>query len=629
MSVLKRNALLLSLGLLAFALFLSGAGGFFVFDSRPHLAGNTYLPAAWHDPHSLVLGIFSFSDSLFQRPLSMFSFALETALIGEVSPAQLKLTNILIHLGNGLLVYAVVMGVGRQLNPVPAAQGGWLALMATAIWVLNPLHVSSVLYAVQRMTLLSATFTLLGMWAYLHWRPRLGEPGAAATLVVALALCTLLATLAKESGLLLLPIVLLLEWLRPFRNRTDRRLGHGALALLVAGTIAGLLAPLLAPEFFARWYQGREFDVWERLLTQARVLWHYVLWFGLPLPSWLGMYHDDIALSRGLLSPWTTLAALAGWLAVLGVALALNRRAPAVAFALLLFPLGHSMESTLVPLEMVFEHRNYLPSIGLAMLLAWALGAAVAYRRRLGLALGAAVLLMQAALLGLRASYWQDEQLLAYTHFRFHPESARSLYHYANVSLRHGEAAEDEQEKKRLLLRAYGLYERLDAQDPHSWVAPVTLLYMDSRYFGGARGERWLGRLRELAGRRVSSASDSNAMGLLAGCRGAGWCERYASQVLQLLRAVQSQYPQHHRYAQLLAEFHLSGGDSDRASHWAQRAIALRPSPEAYYLAAAAAAARGDDGAVLRHMEAVQRLDGWGHYHQRIKRLLSHGSTSG
>ncbi len=48
----------------------------------------------------------------------------------------------------------------------------------------------------------------------------------------------------------------------------------------------------------------------------------------------------------------------------------LRRRYPLLLLAVLFFLVGHSMESTLIPLEMVYEHRNYLPGMLVCLALA-------------------------------------------------------------------------------------------------------------------------------------------------------------------------------------------------------------------------------------------------------------------
>ena len=79
----------------------------------------------------------------------------------------------------------------------------------------------------------------------------------------------------------------------------------------------------------------------------------------------MGLNHDDIIISKSILEPITTLFSIGGLLAVLFAAFFLRKRAPIVMFCVTWYLIGHSIESMIVPLRIAFEHRNYLPQIGI------------------------------------------------------------------------------------------------------------------------------------------------------------------------------------------------------------------------------------------------------------------------
>ncbi|MEZ5555868.1 hypothetical protein [Haliea sp.] len=149
-----------------------------------------------------------------EPPLTMVTFALQHALEGGFSARSLKLGNIVIH----LVIAGLLFLLFRALLAALVAQGklrcdpGWVAALAMGFWLLHPLHVSTVLYAVQRMAQLSTLFTVLGLLLFVRWRSRWAERGASPQEVVAAALWLLLVTvfavLSKENGALLL-------WLLP------------------------------------------------------------------------------------------------------------------------------------------------------------------------------------------------------------------------------------------------------------------------------------------------------------------------------------------------------------------------------------------------------------------------------
>lgn len=309
------------------------------------------------------------------RPLSIASFML-SAWLGGMAPWGFKAGNLALHLGNGLLVFVLLRQLARR-DPVYAPLAPVAALALTTLWLLHPLLVSTVLYTVQRMAMLSATFILLGLIAYCHGRTMLDSGrhrAGAAWLFLAVPACTLLGATAKENALLLPLFCTILElcYFRP--ALTDKRPMAARLFLLlgvVLPTITVLTLVGLHPGLVLDGYQGRSFTPPQRLLTEARVLWDYVASIVLPWGPRLSLYRDDYPVSVSLLSPPSTLVAVLAWCLAIAVAWRTRHNMPAVAAGLGLFLVGHAMESTVFPLLLYFEHRNYFPALGIL----WAAGA--------------------------------------------------------------------------------------------------------------------------------------------------------------------------------------------------------------------------------------------------------------
>ncbi|MEQ8802732.1 MAG: hypothetical protein RLP45_11910 [Haliea sp.] len=247
-----------------------------------------------------------------------------------------------------------------------------------------------------------------------------------------------------------------------------------------------------------------------------RVLWHYVGWFVLPLPGQLGFLHDDIPVSTGWFAPGTTALAAVAWVLVLAAALRAARACPWLLFGLLFFLIGQSMESSVLALEMVFEHRNYLPSVGLAIVVAGALGA-LARRlsardpRLLLLAIGLPLVL----LLGLRTYTWGDELRLAQSNARHHPDSPRGQYFLSRaLTKRHQETlAREGQAELDDLLAARAALQRMAALQPESLVAYAALYLLDARWFpGNPEQGTALDAIQARAGKPVLSASEVNGL---------------------------------------------------------------------------------------------------------------------
>lgn len=161
----------------------------------------------------------------------------------------------------------------------------------------------------------------------------------------------------------MLPIILYLMDLVLIRGLDrERMLRDAKLAALPIAIVAAITLVLISPEALLQGYANRSFTMMERLLTEPRVLLFYLSQMLLPIPARFTLIHD-IQLSTSLWQPWTTLPAILFWIgwAWLGVFLAHKR--PFVAFAMLFFLINHVVESSFLPLELIYEHRNYLPTM--------------------------------------------------------------------------------------------------------------------------------------------------------------------------------------------------------------------------------------------------------------------------
>ncbi len=358
---------------LAAALILAGicysaALGFdFQFDDEANLIKLESIS----DRASAIDFILSGTAGPLGRPLSLLTFALQADQWPQDPDAFLRV-NIAIHLLNALLLafavrqLFVIRGDGRQ----PAMLIG---CVTASIWVTLPLIATATMMVVQRMTTLSAFFMLAGLAAYAVARGLVVRAPRKGLLLMALSLTagSILAAFAKESGILLPLYVLVIESTllqRPenvsrttWRNWTVVFLWLPALIV-----IAYLVSIFNYPDHVI---QFRGFNAVERLLTQAQLLWVYLSKALVGISGRLGVYQGDVEVVRSLWSPVALLAVM-GWLVLAFGAVAWRRRYPLLALAVLWYLVGHALESSLVPLELYFEHRNYLPIVGPIMALA-------------------------------------------------------------------------------------------------------------------------------------------------------------------------------------------------------------------------------------------------------------------
>jgi hypothetical protein len=431
--------LLVLIMLLAVVVYRPGLNGPFIFDDGANIVHNTALDIKNLHLSTLKQAAFSVPSGPLMRPISMVSFALNyytTDHSGGLNPYYFKLTNLVIHLVNGIGIFiltSLVMNFYRKrfAPGLSSTHAQWLSLVVAAAWLLHPFNLTSVLYTVQRMTSLSALFSIWGLVVFLWGRTRLyeGKSGILAILAGVLLFMPL-ATLSKETGALL-PALMLVAEVSLFAFHTEkpfaRRFLIGFYAIFVVIPFVVVLTYIaLHPDWLLTGYKTRVFTLPDRLMTELRVLWFYIWQILLPSTVQMGLYHDDIVISRGLFTPVSTVLSLAGMFVLLALTYILRRKAPMFTFGVLFFLVGQLLESTVWPLEIAHEHRNYLPMYGILLVLFYYFLYPLRYANNLRLRQTVVALLIGLFAFNTysRASAWTDRYNLFQMEVEHHPDSA-------------------------------------------------------------------------------------------------------------------------------------------------------------------------------------------------------------
>jgi len=415
------------------------------------------------------------------RPLTLLTFLID-ARNWPADPYPFKVTNVILHLLNGALLAWVLWKLGRilatsgdarkplpkegadrSLSPhslFPSAQTpssakvygketfgpALAALFGAGAWLLHPLFVSTTLYVVQREAMLPATFVLIGLLGWMASREARACGHfmlAGFGMVASTYLCTALAVLSKANGALLPLLLLLVEWIVLSRHPmpdaiTSRRHKRAIVVFLIipAAFVVGYLLSLI-PSAIHGTPQVRGWTVWQRLLTEPRVVTDYLRLLFIPHARSSGLFNDAFPISTDWLHPASTLPCIMLILALIGAGFALRKRHPAIALALLFYFAAQLMESGWVPLELYFEHRNYLP----AMLLFWPIGIGLTQSgllRSVRIACACVLLIGLASLTFQRSTLWGNGPNQAYIWAAINPDSSRAQTSAALYDLQSG-----------------------------------------------------------------------------------------------------------------------------------------------------------------------------------------------
>ena len=423
--------------LLAFVYSMAWSGGLH-FDDAPNLGSLAQI----ENPLDALDFISGGSSGPLGRPVALATFAFQYESWPD--PRPFLIVNTFIHLLNVIVVFLLALALAR-FGSNDQKRNAWFAFAVAVVWSSSPFLASSSLMIVQRMTTLAGLFVFLGLLGYTHgrWlmrsRPRAGTYLAIGSIVS----CTFFGVLTKENAALLPILALAIELTIIRRSQFSvPKLDTAFGTLLLGGLTLSILGYLGYRGITGSGYQGRAFDLSERLLSQARALWDYVFNLLAPNAAASSPYTDDFAISIGFTYPATTIPALLGLMAIILLAWFARKNWPFVTFGVAFFLGGHLLESTTIPLELYFPHRNYVPAFGLYFAILY--GAIMATRRpstrRLGVAGTAGYTLIALFVLSSTTSLWGKPEVAGLIWFAETPDSMRARQDLAGLYLVQGNA---------------------------------------------------------------------------------------------------------------------------------------------------------------------------------------------
>lgn len=362
--------LIVILATITVVIYGSGMHGPVLLDDTDNL-----LPVSdWLEGHLAWRSVvFGNTSGLFGRPISMATFLLDAAATHSMVSSTFKPTNLAVHILCGLAMLWLATQVFRRWQ-FTYKHTHWCALALAAAWLWLPLNVDTVLYIIQRMAQLAALFMLVALGCYMAAREAIarGQRRGQLLLWLGVPLLTLLAALSKENGVLVFPLALVLELFLLQENGKRRPASVKWFFMLTVAlpALAAVVYTALRPGFVLNGYSVRDFTLAQRLLTEPRVLWHYVQTLLVPIGSYMGFFQDNFPISTGPLQPWTTLPALFAWVLLAALGWLWRKGNPLFGAGIWFFLVGQSLESGPFSLEIYFEHRNYLPSFGILLAIA-------------------------------------------------------------------------------------------------------------------------------------------------------------------------------------------------------------------------------------------------------------------
>ena len=346
------------------------------FDDPPNITTNYILHIDNLLPKTIWSTFFAkpFDEGQLYRPVANLSFAINWYL-GQSNPFGYHLVNLAIHILTSIFLLKTILLLLRtdlSAEKNPNKDILFIAVFSATLWAINPIQTQAVTYIVQRMASMTAMFFIFALYNYLQARLS-STPRQSVRHYLLCSVFFFLALGCKENAITLLPSLLLVEFIffNPRQSHSLRSfvsfLGTVNICLIIGG-VYYILDQGYLQSFFSP-IGSRPFSLAERLMTQPSILLFYLSLIFYPSPARLSIDHS-FPLSTSLFHPWTTLPAILVTATIIVFAFRQRKKFPYASFAILFFFINHLVESTIIPLEMIFEHRNYLPSFFLFLPLA-------------------------------------------------------------------------------------------------------------------------------------------------------------------------------------------------------------------------------------------------------------------
>jgi protein O-mannosyl-transferase len=388
----------LAIALLGFFLYSPALQGEFVSDDyvfivdNPAIRSDVNFPQVWSSFPTRFLAMLSFAGNYHLGGLQVFGY---------------HLVNVLLHVGNAILVYLLIVLVcgSSAFSKVNSARSQTIAVLSALIFLTHPLQTQAVSFISQRTALLGAFFYLGTLVSYAVAR-RKKHKGLFYVSLLAMGL----GVFSKEM-IVTAPVMILCyevffaeDWRRNWQELLVRLAPFFLLAAMIPVILLAQRPTLF--NFNEQLAQG-SFS-WEYFLTEVNVLRTYLRLFLFPLNQ---NYVYDYPLAETAFAPMTTYSILlhAGLILLSGILFNRNRL---VSFAILWFYLTSSIEAatvTFVHREVIFEHWLYLPMVGLALGAAAVLPQGITLRQKACFGLCGVSILALMTLTFQRNQVWRHE----------------------------------------------------------------------------------------------------------------------------------------------------------------------------------------------------------------------------
>lgn len=356
----ERFIFIIILSIILYIIYSPGLRGPFILDDTNNIEKNEKIYLSNISVQSLKKAAEG------PRPVAMLTFAFNYYIHG-MSQAGFRITNIFIHICTSFLLYIFIFQTIILCNLTNDQSNHRISLFCALIWSLHPIQIQSVTYIVQRMNSLAGMFFLFSLLMYI--KSRLSSSSLNAFLSFLACILSAFLAIASKPNAMILPVVIgLYEYF--FIKKKINMLYIAASVAIIAISVCFFpdnfkikFSSIAYPSnIFLSWYREKNITTYQYFITELRVLVLYISMIFFPIPSRLNIDHD-IIFSNSLISPYSTATSIVVIIFFIFTAAARIKKSPLLSFGIFWFFINSLIESSVVPLDPIFEHRNYVPSM--------------------------------------------------------------------------------------------------------------------------------------------------------------------------------------------------------------------------------------------------------------------------
>ena len=396
----------------------------FVFDDTTNIVENHRIKDISNIPSFFtnIMGL-----PIMARPLTAATFAINYYL-GGLNTTGYHIVSLLLHIANGLLLYFLIKITAGYLKYPDEKKTGLIALFSALLFTAHPIQTESVTYIVTRSALLSTFFFFLGIILFTR---AAGTEGRKRILYTTLLFITSLLGMASREEFFLFPLMLILYDLYFVSKREFKTvLRHWNIHLPVITTLGYVFYIVMTFDYGTHAGFGvKAITPFDYLMTQFNVHWTYIRLLLLPINQNLDY---DYPIAKTLFE-LPTIFSFIGYVGIWGAGIYLYRKKPVISFCLLWFMITLFPSSSFMPIiDVIFEHRVYLPSVGffIAVLVAIEGGLArwgdrLAYSKKAIVSVMITVMLALSVATYARNTLWKDKVALWEDVLRSSPDKSR------------------------------------------------------------------------------------------------------------------------------------------------------------------------------------------------------------